>query len=252
MKRFLFLLTSEEEINEIIRFSNLLEKKYPNIEKDIVYVKDVSKYEIFPLTIQGLGINSDTSLIASEYLNVENKKYLEYEKKLKGNFRKMYSITGNTVDSILEELKAYDLLVICRCGTISDNLNYLLKNHYKPLIVLSSENEKDYSLDNILMLNDGGYMVNSSVYQYFNIFGTKDIDVLRVNIEDKNRLTERFGSKCNVIDKNGDVEKIILSHLPSYDMVIMGVLKFSLIFERITGQVGIRILEKTTVPIFMG
>lgn len=30
------------------------------------------------------------------------------------------------------------------------------------------------------------------VYQYFNIFGDRDIDVLRVNVEDKNRLTERF------------------------------------------------------------
>lgn len=44
--------------------------------------------------------------------------------------------------------------------------------------------------------------VNASVYQYFNIFGDRDIDVLRVNVEDRNRLTERFGRACNIIDKS--------------------------------------------------
>lgn len=63
-------------------------------------------------------------------------------------------------------------------------LNSLLKNHYKPLIILS-KSDKEYKFDKILMLNDGGYRVNASVYQYFNIFGDRDIDVLRVNVEDK-------------------------------------------------------------------
>ncbi|WP_314011226.1 GntR family transcriptional regulator [Pseudostreptobacillus hongkongensis] len=253
-KRFLFVLTDESEIDEIIKFSKSLETTFgSNVERDIVYVKDVMKYDIFPLTIQGLGISSNTSLLMEEHLKIENENYNKYEKRLQGYFRKVYSVTGELIESVLEELKAYDLLVICKSEgeKISTNLSSLLKNHYKPLIILSNT-EKDYKFDKVLILNDGGYSVNSSVYQYFNIFGIRDIDVLRVNVEDKNRLTERFGTSCNFIDKTGDEVSIILETVPNYDLVIMGDLRYSLLFERITGQVGIKVLENTKVPIFMG
>lgn len=252
-KRFLFLLTNDSEIEEFIKFSKALNDKYPNIEKDVVYVKDIMKYDVFPLTIQGLGVNANTHLILEEYLEVENKLFEEYVEKLRPYFRKVYSVEGEIVDSTLEELKAYDLVVICKNKEekISENLTTLLKYHYKPLIILSNT-EKEYSFDNILMLNDGGHRVNSSVYQYFNTFGVRDIDVLRVNVEDKNRLTERFGSSCNIMDRTGDEATVILSMADNYDMLLMGDLKFSLLFEKLTGQVGVKILENTKTPIFMG
>lgn len=253
-KRFLFLLTDEIEVKEFIKFSKLLDKKYgKDIEKDVVYIKDITKLDVFPLTIQGLGINSNTSLIIEENLKLENEKYEVYKEKLEKYFRKIYTLEGEIVDIALEELKAYDLLVVCKSKgeKISENLNSLLKYHYKPMIILS-ETDKEYSFENILMLNDGGYTVNASVYAYFNTFGISDIDVLRVNVEDDNRLTERFGSKCNIIDKEGDVVSIILSMVPDYDLLLMGDLRHSLLFERLTGQVGVKILEKTKTPIFMG
>lgn len=253
-KRFLFVLTDEHEIEEIIKFSKSLEKYFGKvIEKDVVYVKDIMKYDVFPLTIQGLGINSNTNLLMEEHLKLEEENYEKYKKRLEGNFRKIYSVTGELLECVLEELKAYDLLVICKSegDKITNNLNTLLKDHYKPLIILSNT-EKEYNFDKVLILNDGGYRVNASVYQYFNMFGIKDIDVLRVNVEDKNRLTERFGTTCNFIDKTGDEISIILDTVPNYDLVIMGNLKYSLIFERIAGKVGINILENTKVPIFMG
>lgn len=252
-KRFLFLLTNEDEIDEIIKFSKALGEKYQNIEKDVVYVKDLVKYDVFPLTIQGLGVNANTHLILEEYLEIENRKFEEYKEKLLPHFRKVYYVEGEIIEATLEELKAYDLIVICKNKQeqISDNLSSLLKKNYKPLIILSNT-EKEYNFDKILMLNDGGYRVNSSVYQYFNTFGVKDIDVLRVNIEDKNRLTERFGTTCNIMDKTGDETEIILSMAPNYDMLIMGELKFSLLFEKLTGRVGVKVIENTKTPIFMG
>lgn len=48
------------------------------------------------------------------------------------------------------------------------------------------------------MLNDGGYRVNSSVYQYFNIFGNRDIDVLRVNVL-KIKIDYQKDLGCHVI-----------------------------------------------------
>ena len=102
------------------------------------------------------------------------------------------------------------------------------------------------------MLNDGGYKVNTSVYQYFNIFGCMDIDVLRVNVEDENRLVERFGSQCNIIDKSGDPASIILELDSKYDMLLMGNLRYSLLIGKLTGQVGVKVLENTKTPIFIG
>ncbi|CAM3142489.1 hypothetical protein STFE110948_03790 [Streptobacillus felis] len=254
MKRFLFLLTNEVEINEFLKLSKSLDEKYPHIEKDVVYIKDIMKYDIFPLTIQGMGVSANTNLLIEDYLKLEDDVFEKYKEKLsEGNFRKIYSLEGEIVEVAMEELKAYDLLVVCRTenGTISDNLHSLLKQHYKPMLILSIT-DKEYSFDNVLMLNDGGFMVNRTVYDYFDTFGVRDIDVLRVNVEDRNRLTERFGSNCNIIDRTGDEVSIILSEVPKYDLILMGVLKYSIIFERLTGQVGLKVFEKTETPIYMG
>ena len=253
-KRFLFLLTSDSEVKEIIKFSKSLKEKFgDNIENDLVYVKDLELYEKLPLTIQGLGVNNNTIDLIKEYRAIENEKYDEYYSQIKPYFRKVYALEGTILDVALEELKAYDLLVICKNegNRLSDNLNSLLKHQYKPLIILSNT-DKDYSFEKILMLNDGGYKVNTSVYQYFNIFGVKDIDVLRVNVEDENRLVERFGSQCNIIDKNGDPSKIILEYSSKYDMLLMGNLRYSLLIGKLTGQVGVKVLENTKTPIFIG
>lgn len=253
-KRFLFLLTNDTEIKEIIKFSKSLKEKFgDNIENDLVYIKNLEIYEKLPLTIQGLGVVNNTVDLAKEYRTIENDKYNDYYIQLEPYFRKVYTLEGTILDVVLEELKAYDLLVVCKNdgNRLSDNLNGLLKYHYKPIIILSNT-DTDYNFDNILMLNDGGYRVNTTVYQYFNIFGVKDIDVLRVNVEDENRLVERFGSQCNIIDKNGDPSKIILEYSSKYDMLLMGNLRYSLLIGKLTGQVGVKVLENTKTPIFIG
>lgn len=85
---------------------------------------------------------------------------------------------------MLEELKAYDLLVIIKKGEIDNTIVSILKDHYKPLVILTS-GYGNYSFENIVMLNDGGYKVNKSLYSFFNIFGIRNIDVLEVNVEEK-------------------------------------------------------------------
>lgn len=85
------------------------------------------------------------------------------------------------------------------------------------------------------------------------MFGEQNIDVLRVNINETNRLTERFGNVCNVIDETSDdVYSTIMEYVPKYDMVIIGELRFTILFERLTGQTGIKIIENTDTTIFMG
>lgn len=40
----------------------------------MLYVKDVMKYDIFPLTVQGMGVSNATNLIIEDYLKLEEEK----------------------------------------------------------------------------------------------------------------------------------------------------------------------------------
>ena len=43
---------------------------------------------------------------------------------------------------------------------------------------------KVYNFDKVILLDDGGYMANRSLFEFFIIFGEQKVDVLRVNVDD--------------------------------------------------------------------
>lgn len=249
-KRFLFLLEKEEEIEQSLKFAQALKPKMKDVELVALYVKDILKYELFVSNINGF-IQSSASVVIDEYKALEEELYRQIEKKARYKFDKVYSLEGETHEVLLEELKAFDALVVVKNKEFTLAMKNLLKDHYKPLIILGEKEE--YNLDKILMLNDGRYKVNKSVFDFFNLFGEQKIDVLRINVEDQNRLTERFGDVCNIIDEKSDnVFSVINSYIPNYDLIIMGELRYTFLFEKITGQIGIEVIEKSNTPIFMG
>lgn len=249
-KRILFLISKEEEIAHTIKFSNSLKQQFNNTENVALYVKDLTKYEFFLNNVNGF-IQSSTTLLIDEYRDIENNLYEIVKEKAKDNFDYIYSIEGETHEVLMEELKAFDAVVVVKNKELTQAMKELLKAHYKPLIILGEE--KEYKFDKILMLNDGAYNVNKSVFDFFHLFGEQKIDVLRVNVEDRNRLTERFGDVCNIIDeKTDDVFSVIEKYIQNYDIIIMGQLRYNILFERLTGQIGIKIIENSKNPIFMG
>ncbi len=251
-KRVLFSISKKSEIPAAFKFSQAIKKYFDNVETCVVYVKDVSKYEIFQNNISGYSMTNAATMVMNEYKEIEDNFYEEIKEKSKSYFDKVYSITGESMEVITEEMKAYDLLVVVRDeGNLTSSLTDIIRSHYKPLIIIN-ENGTDFKFDKILMLNDGGYKVNKSVFSYFNIFGESKVDVLRVNVEDRDRLTERFGEICNLIHKNGDEVEIISEYIPKYDIVIMGGLNYPAFFERFTGQTGLKIIETSNKPIFIG
>lgn len=251
-KKFLFLLTDEQEVHYAAKFSKSIREKFHSALTYAVYVKDIMKYEIFPTSIDGISMHGSTSMLVNEYKKFETNIYEGIKEKAFGNFDKVYSIEGETCEVILEELKAYDALIVVKNEKLSYGMQELLKTTYKPLIMLSKE-EREYKFDKILMLNDGGFKVNRSIFAYFSLFGESNIDVLRVNVEDKNRLTERFGDICNIIDKSGENEaQIIKDFAKPYDIIVMGGLSYSVLLERLTGQTGLKVIEDSTNPIFIG
>ena len=86
------------------------------------------------------------------------------------------------------------------------------------------------------------------------MFDEQKVNVLRVNVEadeSNEKLSERFGDNYNLILKEGDTFKTIMEESKKYDFVLMGDLRYTVMVERITGKLGIRLLENLDVPIFI-
>lgn len=253
-KRVLFLFKNTTEITELIKFAKYLKSKYTDIEMNALYVRDIIKYDIYPTTIEGVGIQGTMNILVKEYRDLEKKNYEYIEKSINHIFEKVYSKDGETVEIALEEMKAYDMLVIVKNqDKISSTLKDLLRYHYKPMIILAKTNEEyEYNLDEIVMLDDGNYRANKSIYSFVNFFGEKKFNVLRVNVDENDRLKEKFSDLCIIDDRIGDKEKIILEEIMKYKIIIIGDLQFPVFIEKLTGNIGIKIIENSISPIYIG
>ena len=77
------------------------------------------------------------------------------------------------------------------------------------------------------------------------------MDVLKVNVDTEDELKERFGDNYNIILKEGDPFKIIMEESENYDFVLMGDLRFTIMVEKITRKLGVRLLENLKKHIFI-
>ena len=251
LKRALFLVSAENEVEPLVEFAKVFKKRY-NVKVDAVYVKDILKYDVFPVTVEGIGINLGTNFAYKEFRNIENKTFEKIKGRLEEEFSKVYTKEGESAEVALEELKKYDLMVVVKNEKISPYMKELLRSIYKPLIVLP--NRKDFKIENLLLLDDGAYNANKTLFTFFYMFDEQKVNVLRVNVEadeSNEKLSERFGDNYNLILKEGDTFKTIMEESKNYDFVLMGDLRYTVMVERITGKLGIRLLENLDVPIFI-
>jgi hypothetical protein len=251
LKRALFLVSAENEVEPLVEFAKVFKKRY-NVKVDAVYVKDILKYDVFPVTVEGIGINLGTNFAYKEFRNIENKTFEKIKGRLEEEFSKVYTKEGESAEVALEELKKYDLMVTVKNEKISPYMKELLRSIYKPLIVLP--NRKDFKIENLLLLDDGAYNANKTLFTFFYMFDEQKVNVLRVNVEadeSNEKLSERFGDNYNLILKEGDTFKTIMEESKNYDLVLMGDLRYTVMVERITGKLGIRLLENLDVPIFI-
>ena len=251
LKRALFLVSAENEVEPLVEFAKVFKKRY-NVKVDAVYVKDILKYDVFPVTVEGIGINLGTNFAYKEFRNIENKTFEKIKGSLEEEFSKVYTKEGESAEVALEELKKYDLMVTVKNEKISPYMKELLRSIYKPLIVLP--NRKNFKIENLLLLDDGAYNANKTLFTFFYMFDEQKVNVLRVNVEadeSNEKLSERFGDNYNLILKEGDTFKTIMEESKKYDFVLMGDLRYTVMVERITGKLGIRLLENLDVPIFI-
>ena len=249
-KKALFLVTAENEVQPLVNFAGIFKKKY-NVEIDVVYIKDVLKYEVFPVSIEGMGLNVGANYAFKEYRELEEKTVKKLKEQMSDDISNFYTKDGETSEIVLEELKKYDLLVLVKNEKVTSVLKEILRSIFKPLIILP--NVKDFKLDDLVLLDDGAYNANKTLFTFFHIFGEQKVNVLRVNVEedDENSLAQRFGENYNLIHKTGETFKTIMNEAQKYDLVLMGDLRYTVMVERITGKLGIRILENLQKPIFI-
>ena len=251
LKRALFLVSAENEVEPLVEFAKVFKKRY-NVKVDAIYVKDILKYDVFPVTVEGIGINLGTNFAYKEFRDIENKTFENIKKPLEKEFSRVYTKEGESAEIALEELKKYDLIVTVKNEKISPYMKELLRSIYKPVIVLP--NRKDFKLDNLLLLDDGAYNANKTLFTFFYMFDEQKVDVLRVNVEEdesNQKLSERFRDNYKLILREGDTFKTIMAESKNYDLVLMGDLRYTVMVERITGKLGIRLLENLDVPIFL-
>ena len=249
-KKALFLVTAENEVQPLVNFAGVFKEKY-NVEIDVVYIKDVLKYEVFPVSIEGMGLNVGANYAFKEYRELEEKTVKKLKGQMTDDISNFYTKDGETSEIVLEELKKYDLLVLVKNEKVTSVLKEILRSIFKPLIILP--NVKDFKLDDLVLLDDGAYNANKTLFTFFHIFGEQKVNVLRVNVEedDENSLAQRFGENYNLIHKTGETFKTIMNEAQNYDLVLMGDLRYTVMVERITGKLGIRILENLQKPIFI-
>lgn len=249
-KKALFLVTAENEVQPLVNFAGVFKKKY-NVEIDVVYIKDILKYEVFPVSIEGMGLNIGANYAFKEYRELEEKTVKKLKGQMSDDISNFYTKDGETSETVLEELKKYDLLVLVKNEKVTSVLKEILRSIFKPLIILP--NVKDFKLDDLVLLDDGAYNANKTLFTFFHMFGEQKVNVLRVNVEedDENSLAQRFGKNYNLIHKTGETFKTIMNEAQNYDLILMGDLRYTVMVERITGKLGIRILENLQKPIFI-
>lgn len=103
-KKALFLVTAENEVQPLVNFAGIFKKKY-NVEIDVVYIKDVLKYEVFPVSIEGMGLNVGANYAFKEYRELEEKTVKKIKEKMTADISNFYTKDGETSEIILEELK---------------------------------------------------------------------------------------------------------------------------------------------------
>ncbi|WP_319369810.1 hypothetical protein [uncultured Ilyobacter sp.] len=255
LRRVLILFGSELNTENLLKTGKALKENY-NCEIKGLYVRDLRKHEIIPPSVEGLVVDPSSRYIVEEWEKFENEQITILKDKFKSYFDENNLIVkdGVTPDTTLEELKGFDLLVLGKGERISPDLKFILKNHYKPIIIVSQEPIK---FDRVMIANDKSFKINKSFFRFMSIFEeVKEFDSYSVGLEDEvdNSFVEYLKGSDKVIrmkESQGEEIDILLEEAEKHSLLIMGNLTHSYLVEKITGHIGVKLIESLKIPIFI-
>lgn len=79
-KRFLFLIETEQDINESKKFIDLVKTNF-EFECHGLFVKDLTKYEFFNSNVSGMSAATPTTLRMNDYFEIEDSNFEKLQKK---------------------------------------------------------------------------------------------------------------------------------------------------------------------------
>lgn len=256
INRILVNFYGEEEVADLCKFADILASKY-RAEICGIYVKDMREYELMPPAVEGVVMDGVSNCTLRECEEAEKYKAEKIEKKYKAFFPDFKFIVDDGIgtDVILQNMRGFDLLLLYKGNGITSEIKSILKSRYKP-VILVPENVED-GLKNILFADDNSENSNKSFFSFANIFGENfTYNVVNVELEEKStgivEYMEYAGIKKNIIEKSGDEFEGIKSEFDKNDLMIMGNLKYFYMIEKIIGKTGAKLLEHSTLPIFIG
>lgn len=256
MRKALVLFGNEKNTENLIQSCIYLRDKF-GYKLTGLYISDIRK-ETVPIEegMMGVVYDSTRSLIIDEWLDFEKEEFKNIEKNLKEDKLKIdieYEV-GIIGELISQHMKNYDLLIIGKGVSVPDSVVEILKNNYKSLLIIG---ETRINFSNIYIANDDGIKVNRSCYSFMTLFPEeKEFISVEVNTEEKNILDEYIISK----DKKLKIEKLpnkdnLLEFFENKEhegLIIMGNLSKKYLFEKLTGRMGVKLIEKSKMSIYIG
>lgn len=257
MKRALVLFGNEENTENLIQSCLYFRDKF-GYQLSGIFISDIRSETIIPQGFDGMIYDSNRALMTEEWVNFEQDEIASITKKLKQD-RAAIEVTheiGIVGETIREKMKTFDILILGKGAVASDALIEILKNIYKPLIIVG---EKKLDFKKVYIANDDGVKANRSVYNFMNIFtGIDTFTSVTLNDPDaeKNLLNGYLadkGMKLEIVTLP-DKERVIeyLTDEAKDGVVIMGNLSRSYLFERVAKKGGLKILEGTKMGLFIG
>ncbi len=256
INRILVNFYGEDEIEDLCKFTAALALKYRAVVCGI-YVKDMRQYELMPPAIEGIVIDGASNFAIRESEEAEKIKAEKIEEGFRNFFpeEKFIIEDGIGTDLVLQNMRGYDILVLYDGNGVSSEIKSILKSRYKPVILVPKGVEDGFK--NILFADDNSENSNKSFFSFANIFGENfTYNVVNVNLEEKStgvlEYMDYAGIKKNIVEKTGDEYEELKVEFEKNDLMIMGNLKYFYMIEKIIGKTGAKLLEHSTIPIFIG
>ncbi len=228
-----------------------------------LHVRDVRKKEFLPNAVDGIMLEPMIAGINEEWNRYEEHEIANIKQQLeeRGVHAELEVKFGITPEIVIEELKKSDILLIEKEDKFSEDLIVILKRFFKPIIVVR---DKVLKLDKVAISNDDGTKVNKSFQRFINIFTHVD-EITSLELidpqkhEDDEEVHENYlnefikGKGIKVVSKQimkADSDEF-LKICKEEDVLIMGNLSNSYMFEKITKKIGVRIMEDVETTLFI-
>lgn len=257
LNRILILFGSEVDKNNLLKTGQYLKEKYES-EVYGLYIKDIRKYETFPPTVEGVIASDSNQLFIKEWEKYEDTQVEELKKVFKNYFSldNLLIEEGVCQEIVQKKMLGFDLIILEKSKVITTDQKDLIKYHYKPILLISKKNS--LKINKVMIANDKSQKVNKSIFTFFNMFDkSNNFTSVSVNLDNKgdngfSKYMNIVGKTLNTLELKGNPLDIISEKSKKFDILIMGDLKHSFLLEKLTRNVGLKLLENIDIPIYIG